>query len=48
MNDELQDELTTNTASNITISLCMIVRQEEEALGKLLQSVKDLVDEINI
>ncbi|UNK21168.1 glycosyltransferase [Paenibacillus sp. N3/727] len=32
----------------ITISLCMIVRQEEGTLERLLQSVKDIVDEINI
>lgn len=32
----------------ITISLCMIVKNEEETLGKCLQSVKDIVDEIII
>ncbi|CAM4275194.1 glycosyltransferase [Paenibacillus alkaliterrae] len=32
----------------ITISLCMIVRNEEQFLGKCLESVKDLVDEIII
>lgn len=32
----------------ITISLCMIVRNEEEVLGRCLASVKDLVDEIVI
>ncbi|MGG0643101.1 glycosyltransferase family 2 protein [Sporosarcina gallistercoris] len=32
----------------ITISLCMIVKDEEEVIGRCLDSVKDLVDEINI
>lgn len=32
----------------ITISLCMIVKNEEEVLGRCLASVKDLVDEIII
>src|SRR5690625_5171034 len=32
----------------ITISLCMIVKDEEEVLGRCLDSVKDVVDEINI
>lgn len=32
----------------ITISLCMIVKNEEEVLERCLDSVKDLVDEINI
>ena len=32
----------------ITISLCMIVKNEEEVLARCLNSVKDLVDEINI
>ena len=32
----------------ITISLCMIVKNEEEVLARCLDSVKDLVDEINI
>ena len=32
----------------ITISLCMIVKNEEEVIGRCLASVKDLVDEINI
>src|SRR5690625_1188927 len=32
----------------VTISLCMIVKNEEEVLERCLHSVKDLVDEINI
>ena len=32
----------------ITISLCMIVKNEEELLGRCLDSVKDITDEINI
>lgn len=32
----------------ITISLCMIVKNEEEVIGRCLESVKDVVDEINI
>ncbi|CAM3719363.1 glycosyltransferase [Cohnella lubricantis] len=32
----------------ITISLCMIVKNEEETIGRCLDSVHDLVDEINI
>ncbi len=32
----------------ISISLCMIVKNEEETLGRCLQSIKDLVDEIII
>lgn len=32
----------------ITISLCMIVKNEEEVLGRCLESVKDVVDEMNI
>lgn len=32
----------------ITISLCMIVKNEEEVIGRCLASVKDIVDEINI
>lgn len=32
----------------VTISLCMIVKNEEDVLGRLLTSVKDLVDEIII
>ena len=31
-----------------TISLCMIVKDEEFTLGRCLDSVKDLVDEIII
>ena len=31
-----------------TVSLCMIVRDEEDVLGHCLDSVKDLVDEIII
>ena len=31
-----------------TVSLCMIVKNEEEVLARCLESVKDLVDEINI
>lgn len=30
----------------VSISLCMIVKNEEEVLGRCLESVKDLVDEI--
>jgi glycosyltransferase involved in cell wall biosynthesis len=32
----------------ITISLCMIVKNEEDTLGRCLKSVKDIVDEIII
>lgn len=32
----------------ITVSLCMIVKNEEDVLGRCLDSVEDLVDEINI
>lgn len=32
----------------ISISLCMIVKNEEEVLARCLESVKDIVDEINI
>ena len=32
----------------VTISLCMIVKNEEGVIGRCLDSVKDLVDEINI
>ena len=32
----------------ITISLCMIVKDEEEVLARCLDSVKDIVDEIII
>lgn len=32
----------------ITISLCMIVKNEEELLARCLETVKDIVDEINI
>ncbi|WP_067841781.1 glycosyltransferase family 2 protein [Amphibacillus sediminis] len=32
----------------ITVSLCMIVKNEEAVLDRCLQSVKDIVDEINI
>lgn len=32
----------------VTISLCMIVKNEEEVLARCLDCVKDLVDEINI
>lgn len=32
----------------VTISLCMIVKNEEETLARCLNSVRDLVDEINI
>ncbi|ASJ55846.1 hypothetical protein BP422_21200 [Brevibacillus formosus] len=31
-----------------TVSLCMIVRDEEESLGRCLSTVYDLVDEISI
>ena len=32
----------------VTISLCMIVRDEESVLARCLDSVRDLVDEIII
>src|SRR5690606_26419850 len=32
----------------VTISLCMIVKNEEAVLARCLDTVKDLVDEINI
>ena len=32
----------------VTVSLCMIVRDEEAVLGRCLDSVKDAVDEIVI
>ena len=32
----------------ISISLCMIVRNEERVLGRCLESVKDFADEIVI
>lgn len=32
----------------ITISLCMIVKNEENVLARCLESVKDIVDEIII
>ena len=32
----------------ITISLCMIVKNEEETLARCLDTIKDIVDEINI
>jgi glycosyltransferase involved in cell wall biosynthesis len=32
----------------VTISLCMIVKNEEYTLGRCLECVKDIVDEINI
>ena len=32
----------------VTLSLCMIVRDEEDVLGRCLESVKDLADEIII
>ncbi|ABR49564.1 glycosyl transferase, family 2 [Alkaliphilus metalliredigens QYMF] len=32
----------------ITISLCMIVKNEEELLSRCLDTIKDIVDEINI
>ncbi len=32
----------------ITISLCMIVKNEEKVLARCLESVKDIVDEIII
>ncbi|MDQ0227979.1 glycosyltransferase [Metabacillus niabensis] len=32
----------------VTISLCMIVKNEEEVLARCLDTVKDIVDEINI
>ncbi|MEG0260292.1 MAG: glycosyltransferase family 2 protein, partial [Lysinibacillus sp.] len=32
----------------ISICLCMIVKNEEDVIGRCLESVKDLVDEINI
>ena len=30
------------------ISLCMIVRDEEDVIGRCLESIKDIVDEIII
>ncbi|MBZ9616509.1 glycosyltransferase [Clostridium estertheticum] len=32
----------------VTISLCMIVKNEEDVLGRCLKCVKDIVDEIII
>ena len=32
----------------ITVSLCMIVKNEEDVLARCLESVSDLVDEIVI
>ncbi|WP_184403583.1 tetratricopeptide repeat-containing glycosyltransferase family 2 protein [Geomicrobium halophilum] len=32
----------------VTISLCMILKNEEDVIGRCLDSVQDLVDEINI
>lgn len=32
----------------ISISLCMIVKDEEESLGRCLESLYQLVDEINV
>ena len=32
----------------VTISLCMIVKNEEAVLGRCLESIKDMVDEIII
>src|SRR5690625_6647419 len=32
----------------VTISLCMIVKNEEEVLRRCLDTVKDVMDEINI
>lgn len=32
----------------LTISLCMIVKNEQDVIGNCLESVKDVVDEINI
>ena len=32
----------------ISISLCMIVKNEEDTIARCLESVKDIVDEINI
>ena len=32
----------------ITISLCMIVKNEEDTLARCLDTVQDIVDEINI
>lgn len=32
----------------ITVSLCMIVKDEEQVIGRCLDSVKNIVDEINI
>jgi glycosyltransferase involved in cell wall biosynthesis len=34
--------------SMVSISLCMIVKNEEKVIGRCLESVKDIVDEINI
>lgn len=46
--DKIREKHMKVEESRITISLCMIVRQEEDTLGRLLESVKDIVDEINI
>lgn len=34
--------------SSITVSLCMIVKNEEDTIGRCLESVKDVIDEIII
>lgn len=44
----LREQEEAEAESAITISLCMIVRNEEEALGRCLSSVSGIVDEINI
>jgi glycosyltransferase involved in cell wall biosynthesis/Tfp pilus assembly protein PilF len=44
--DERSGEPQTRPGKKIQLSLCMIVRDEEERLGRCLDSVKGLVDEI--
>ncbi|UOQ46770.1 glycosyltransferase [Gracilibacillus caseinilyticus] len=47
--EQQQPELTASRSNgDITISLCMIVKDEEESIERVLQSVHDIVDEINI
>ena len=38
----------TRSAFMASLSLCMIVKNEEDVLGRCLESVKDLADEIII
>lgn len=44
----MSSEIENTTFSRITISLCMIVKNEEKILARCLDSVADLVDEIVI